>query len=204
MCDTMYQQCDKVVKDWYGKLMAKESECFGKMYSSGGKVEDLPQFPTHLEEVGEEEFGAWCFKDPSKFVFKSYLVSKWKGMKEDMHKEVFGITVVEKLLAFFFTVASAHFAKLYFYEPEKVAQFVDIAKLVLQFAMVVLLPKLLKVATLLQFVAWKSFGVLAKLEFAQICAGGCSLKVIGKSMPNTSGTIPKAKRIAVCFWYGFW
>jgi hypothetical protein len=57
------------------------------------------------------------------------------------------------------------------YEQEKLAQFFEVGKLVTELAIFVVLLKLLKVATILQFVAWKSFGSLSKLEFAMVCAG---------------------------------
>jgi len=192
MSEGMYQQMAQIGDKFYKKLRTDNEECFEKLYSSTASHAELPQFPEYLQKMGEEEVGQWCFKDPSTWPLNSWLVAKWKGFQADLKKELRGFTVVEKLLPMILTVCLAMFAKFAMYDQEKLPQFLEVGKLVTELAIFVVLFKLLKVATILQFVAWKSFGSLSKLEFAMVCQGALlvwSCSVFGMLM--------------VCFWYGY-
>ena len=86
------------------------------------------------------------------------------------------------------TVRLAMFAKFAMYDQEKLPQFLEVGKLVAELAIFVVLFKLLKVATILQFVAWKSFGSLSSWSSPWL------VKVLfwyGLSLS------------LVCLWYGF-
>ena len=148
------------------------AEAYEKLYSSTGSSAQFPSYPKHLEEMAEEEIGSWTMKDPSTWPLQSFLVAKFQGLKGDMDKEMGIFKVLDKILPTVVMVAIAFFAKLAIDSPEKVAAVVDIAKLITEFGMLIVLVKLLKVATMVQFLLWKTFGSFSKLEFAMICAGG--------------------------------
>ena len=172
MSQGMYDEMAKFHKNFYKKLFKENEEAFGKLYSSSGSNAELPQFPKHLEELAEQEIGSWCYKDPSGDAFKSWLVAKFKGFQPDCEGKLMNIKVVEKTLPVVLSVVLAILAKLYIDDSEQFGKFVDCSKLIAELAIVVLLFKLLKILTVVEFVFWKSLGILMNLEFAWICAGG--------------------------------
>ena len=167
-----FENFQKTLHNFYSKLKQDNTEAFAKLYSSTtSAAAELPQFPAHLESYAEEEIGAWVFKDPSKWAAQSWLVGKWKGLQPDLQKELHNIKVVDKFLPMLLVVMVAILAKLAMTDGEKLMQFLGICKLMIEFAMLVVFVKLLKVAQTLELQNWKIFGLLAKLEFGMICAG---------------------------------
>ena len=166
-----YENMTKTLNNFYKKLRGDNQEAFQKLYSSSGSSAELPEFPAHLESYAEDLIGSWVFKDPSKFAHQSWLVAKWKGFQGDLDKQLLSVKVVEKLIPVVMVVILAIMAKLYMTDLEQFGQFLNFCKLATELGIFVVLVKLLKVCQILEFATWKSFGTLAKLEFAMIPAG---------------------------------
>ena len=181
MAMSMSEEAAKFELDFYKKLQKQNPEAFEKLYSSCGSNAEFPQFPKHLWELGDQSCGWWSIGDPSTNLFKSWLVAKFKGLKPDLEKEVQVLKVVDKILPIFLIVAIGFLAKLMIDDAPKLMEYISLAKLVAEISIFVILLKLLKVATIMQFVLWKSFGLLAKLEFAIVCSGGNANKLLSMS-----------------------
>ena len=95
-----------------------------------------------------------------------------KGMQPELESEMKVFKVLEKILPYLLTVLFACGIQLLMVDQEKFFKFLDIGKFLVELGIFLTMLKLLKVATILQFVMWKSFGTLGKLEFSLIGQGG--------------------------------
>jgi len=162
-------------------------EAFEKLGSSDGGNAQFPKFSKPLEDFGLAEVGEWMHKDPSTWGFQSWLVAKWDSWSPQLQQELKIWEKFEKFTMFVLApILVAMVAKLAIFDPEGLAKLAMIVDIFGKFAIVVLLLKLAKFGQVLQFTTWKLLGLLTKLEFAIICAGGNANKLWSMSATKLS------------------
>ena len=100
------------------------------------------------------------------------LLQFLKGMQPELESEMKVFKVLEKILPYLLTVLFACGIQLLMVDQDKFFKFLDIGKFLVELGIFLTMLKLLNVGTVLQFLMWKSYGNLAKLEFALVCQGG--------------------------------
>ena len=171
MSDAVWAEVQRFGGAFYDDLELHEKAAFDKLGASFGEYAPTPEWPASCWSEGEAEVGPWMFKDPSIWGCKSFIVDKWRKFAPEVAKIE---TVYGFFMKFSIFLAPVLFAVVVHLALANSAEFdkaMRISKLAVEFVVVIVLLKLLKVGAMLEFVAWKLLGSSAKFEFATICSG---------------------------------
>ena len=156
---------------FYKELKQQNPEAFEKLGTSFAEHAPIPKFPDHLSKESYAQIGRWCFRDPSIWATKSFVVAKWQELQPQFRQILTKFHIFEILVAILMPVLIAMLTNFAMTDSEKFHKFVEIAKVIAQFGILVAIVELIKVVKIVEFVLWKVLGVLSKFEFASICAG---------------------------------
>ena len=156
---------------FYKQLKQQNPEAFEKLGTSFAENAPIPEFPDHLWKESSAQIGKWCFRDPSIWAMKSFVVAKWQELQPQFRQILTKFHIFEILVAILMPVLIAMLTIFAMTDSDKFHKFVEIAKVVAQLGIFVAIVELIKVVKIVEFVLWKVLGVLTKFEFASICTG---------------------------------
>ena len=177
----LHKMMRKEGEKFYENLRKENKVAFDKLGSATGQSCQIPEFSKGLEELASAEIGHWSFGDPSLWGLQSWIVAKWDSIVPQLKEKTEFLELLCKFLIFgVVPIFLAIFLKLA-KDDKGLEKFVMFADLFAKLAIIVILLKLLKVAQVLEVVSFKAFGVLTKLEFGAVCAGGNINKLLSMS-----------------------
>ena len=186
MSTKMWQKMYEEANSFYGKLEKDNKVAFAKLGSSSGMNAKFPEFSKHVEDIAENEVGSWMLKDPSILAFKSWLVAKWDSWAPELQEELAVFNKVAKIfMVFILPMVVAMVCKVAA-DPESFDKFYKVVDLLLKLGIFVMLAKVVQLAKIAEFVLYKQLGMLVKLEFSFITAGGNVNKLLSMSASKLS------------------